>query len=842
MATTLIANFSVSNLSASLSHRSLRGIVNGNAQKLLNNISTNVNLGSGNYTYKWSYTGTSINFTNLNGSSTNSSHNSLSPGASSIYCTITDNNTGIQVTTESCDITWPNYVITPITSVTWSIPSNTNSTYNGNPQSVTVVSVTPADASYNLTTTSATNAGTVASTTLTGIGNSSGSFVSSNLTISKAVITITSSNASMTYRGSLPTFDSSPSGFIGSDTASVITGTVTHSTTGSSTANSGSYTITPIISGLSATNYSFSATNGSLTINKAVITITASNASMTYRGSLPTFGYSPSGFLGSDTASVITGTVTHSTTGSSTANSGSYTITPIISGLSATNYTFTPSNGTLTINKVVITITASNASMTYGNSLPTFVSSSSGFVNSETDAVITGTVTHSTTGTSSSNVGTYVITPSVSGLTATNYTFTPVNGILTINAAALGVSNTTGSATYNGSSQTVTVLSVINGTFSGSTSVSGTNAGSYTTTITGTGNYTGSVTGTLTINKAVITITASNASMTYSNSLPTFVSSSSGFLGSDNSSAINGTVTHSTTGSSSANAGSYTITPVVSGVSATNYTFTPSNGTLTINRATISGSAANPSLTYNGALQSGTVITNVLPSGATFTGSVTASGTAAGTYTSSITGSGNYQGTVNSGTFTINRATLAATETTSPYTIYNRASQSFTIGGINGTYSGNPTVSATNAGSYPTTITGTGNYIGSVTGILTIQQDSGYVDIFYGGVHDASRTTSIFVPVRTSNGGFIVTHSVSGPGYADAQHTSFGLSTPYDWNGLYDPVPPGAVVRNTNPYTQGFVVTITAEINDANYSFMSATTSVTVNAYSAPSSGGGITE
>jgi hypothetical protein len=46
-----------------------------------------------------------------------------------------------------------------------------------------------------------------------------------------------------------------------------------------------------------------------------------------------------------------------------------------------------------------------------------------------------------------------------------------------------------------------------------------------------------------------------------------------------------------------------TITPVVSGLSATNYTFSPSNGTLTINKATISGTAANPSVTYDGSYQ-----------------------------------------------------------------------------------------------------------------------------------------------------------------------------------------------------------------------------------------------
>ena len=394
-------------------------------------------------------------------------------------------------------------------------------------------------------------------------------------------------------------------------------------------------------------------------------------------------------YTGSVQAYTLTGTpATPAPSGtlSTFINAGTYVYpTNITSITTDSDYTLGTVSGSFTIGKATLTITTNNASMTYGSSVPAFAYTPSGFVNSETAAVISGTVTHTTTGTSSSSVGTYVITPSVSSLSATNYTFTPANGTLTIGPATLTATGTTGSATFNGGSQTISVLSGINGTYTGSTSVSGTNAGSYTTTITGTGNYTGSVTGTLTISPA----------------------------------------------------------------------------------------------------------------------------------------------------------TLTATTITSPYTIYNRASQSFTIGGINGTYSGNPSVSGTNAGSYSTTIYGTGNYTGSVTGTLTIYQNSGYVDIFYGGVYDASRTSNIFVPVRTSNAAFIVTHSVSGPGAADAQHTSFGLDRPYDWNGLYDPVPPGAVVRNTNPNTQGFVVTITASINDPNYGFMSATTSVTVNAYVAPSGGGG---
>jgi hypothetical protein len=169
------------------------------------------------------------------------------------------------------------------------------------------------------------------------------------------------------------------------------------------------------------------------------------------------------------------------------------------------------------------------------------------------------------------------------------------------------------------------------------------------------------------------------------------------------------------------NAGTYVYpTNITSITPGTDYTLGTVSGSFVINRATISGTAANPSVTYDGLSKSGTVITSVLPSGATFTGSVSASGTAAGTYTSSITGSVNYQGTVNGGTLTISAATLTATTKTGSAT-FNGESQLVTVlSGINGTYSGSTSVSGTNAGSYTTTITGTGNYGGTVTGTLTI--------------------------------------------------------------------------------------------------------------------------
>jgi hypothetical protein len=109
------------------------------------------------------------------------------------------------------------------------------------------------------------------------------------------------------------------------------------------------------------------------------------------------------------------------------------------------------------------------------------------------------------------------------------------------------------------------------------------------------------------------------------------------------------------------NAGTYTYpTNITSITPSAGYVIGTVTGSFTINKATISGTAASPSTTYNAGSQSGTVITGVT-AGATFSGSVTASGTNAGSYTSSITGTGNYQGTVNGGTFTIGQKQLTIT-------------------------------------------------------------------------------------------------------------------------------------------------------------------------------------
>ena len=432
------------------------------------------------------------------------------------------------------------------------------------------------------------------------------------------------------------------------------------------------------------------------------------------------------------------------------------------------------------------------------------------------------------------------ITDSVTGVT----TRSPESSVIwtEIDYQSIAIS---GTVTYTGSAKAYTLTGTPATPAPSGTPSTFINAGTYypiNITITPGSNYTlGTVSGSFIIGKATLTITSNNASMTYGSSVPVFTHTPTGFVNSETAAVISGTVSHTTTGTSSSNVGTYVITPSVSSLSATNYTFTPVNGTLTIGPATLTATGRTGSATYTGSPQTVTVISGV---NGTFSGSRDVTATVVGDHTTTINGTLNYIGTSVTGTLTIGKATLTATTTTSPYTVYNRQQQSFTISGINGSrrdidYINSTTVYGTNAGTYTTRIIGIGNYTGDVDGTLTIHQDIGWVEIFYGGVYDPSYTERIIVPVSSSTAAFSVTHRLVYGSEADVEHYSWGYGGPYNWNGVKTHGAPGASVKILNPRTAGFQVEITASITDSNYTFMSTTTTVTVNAYSAPSGGGG---
>ncbi|MGC1829305.1 MAG: MBG domain-containing protein, partial [Candidatus Acidiferrales bacterium] len=127
-------------------------------------------------------------------------------------------------------------------------------------------------------------------------------------------------------------------------------------------------------------------------------------------------------------------------------------------------------------------------------------------------------------------------------------------------------------------------------TFTGPATLSGstltiTGAGSVTVTASQAGNATYAaatpVQRILTVNKALLTVTANNAGMVYGQSLPSFTYIITGFVNGDTSAVVSGTATETTTATSASPVGTYPITFSTESLAAANYTFTYVNGTLT---------------------------------------------------------------------------------------------------------------------------------------------------------------------------------------------------------------------------------------------------------------------
>src|SRR5262249_26354796 len=149
----------------------------------------------------------------------------------------------------------------------------------------------------------------------------------------------------------------------------------------------------------------------------------------------PALTVSYSGFVNGETVASLTTPPSVSTAATAASGVGTYAIS--VSGAASVNYTFVYVNGTLSVTPAPLTVTAADKTKVYGAANPALTVSYSGFVNGDTTASLATPPTVSTTATTGSGVGTYPIT--ASGAAAANYTFTYVNGTLTVTPAPLTI-------------------------------------------------------------------------------------------------------------------------------------------------------------------------------------------------------------------------------------------------------------------------------------------------------------------------------------------------------------------------------------------------------------------
>lgn len=136
---------------------------------------------------------------------------------------------------------------------------------------------------------------------------------------------------------------------------------------------------------------------------------------------------------------------------------GNYTVYYMVVG-DASHADYTPEDNTInvSINPAPLTCTADDKEVTYGDAAPEYTVSYSGWVNSETQAVLGGSLAFDCDYSAGSNVGGYTITPS--GVTASNYDITFNTGTLTVNKADAVITDVPAAIeglVYTGAAQTL---------------------------------------------------------------------------------------------------------------------------------------------------------------------------------------------------------------------------------------------------------------------------------------------------------------------------------------------------------------------------------------------------
>lgn len=266
----------------------------------------------------------------------------------------------------------------------------------------------------------------------------------------------------------------------------------------------------------------------------------------------------------------------------------------------STHSAATPVTQKITIAQAALTVTASNISRAPNVANPTLTYTITGFVNNDTISAVSGTPKLTTAATTSSPVGFYPITIASGNLTAANYTFTFVNGTLTVSQSlaqtitfasipnvAYGANALTLNATAT--SNLPVTFSVVNGPakIQGNTLVI-TGAGPVSVTATQSGNLTyaaaNAVTQNFTVTTAPLVITPVSVSRSYGTANPAFSYTASGFVYGDTIAVLSGAGTpiYATTATSTSDTGTYPITMTQGNLLPNNYTPTFGTGTLTI--------------------------------------------------------------------------------------------------------------------------------------------------------------------------------------------------------------------------------------------------------------------
>ena len=434
------------------------------------------------------------------------------------------------------------------------------------------------------------------------------------LTVAKAPLGVTAAAASRAFGASNPTFTGTITGIVNGDPI-----TATYASSATATTAIGIYgpatpeAITPTLVDPSnrLSNYTTTTTKGTLTITgtlaQTIVGFTAfgahayGNPPIAIAGVTGGASGNPVTFASSNTAVATVSGTTVTIVGAGTAT---------ITASQAGNANYTVANDVpqvLTVAKAPLGVTATAASRAFGASNPTFTGTITGVVNG--DPI---TATYASSATATTAVGTYgpatpeAITPTLvdPGNRLGNYTATTTKGTLTISPAAQTISGFTAFGALAYGNPPFTIPGVTGGAsgnpvaFASSNTAVATLSGTTVTLVgAGTATITASQAGdtnhlaaipvaqVLTVGKAALSVTASNANRVFGTINPTFTGALTGVVANDPI-----TATYASSATATTAIGIYgpatpeAIMPTLVDASGrlVNYAVTRTNGTLTI--------------------------------------------------------------------------------------------------------------------------------------------------------------------------------------------------------------------------------------------------------------------
>ncbi|GFO54908.1 hypothetical protein GMSM_19150 [Geomonas sp. Red276] len=654
--------------------------------------------------------------------------------------------------------------------------------------------------------------------------------VSQPFTVDPAVITVTADNKQRLFGTENPPFTATYSGLVKGDNLSVISGDPAFSTTADINSPKGSYDITVGQGTLAAANYTFAFVNGTLAVDLASQTITFNPIDpKTYGAGSFDLSYTP-GASGQPVTFESSNTAVATVSGKTVTIVGAGSATITASQAGNENYGSATGQQTLNVAKGVITVTADSQSRAYNSANPPLTYRYSGFVNNEDKGVITGLPAISTTAAIDSPVGDYPITVGEGTLSAANYSFSYVAGILAVGKASQNIDfGTIPAKVYGDLAFDLSATGGASGnpvTFASSNSAVATVSGT-TVTITGAGStvITASQEGdanfapataqqTLNVGKGTITVTAADATRPYGTSNPLFTASFSGFAYTDTAASLQGAPSVPCAADASSPVAEYPIIATVGNLFSNNYDFSYVNGKLTVTKAApaITALPSASGIIFTQALSASTLSGGTASTEGTF--AFTAPSTvpaAAGNYLAAVTftpaDATNYTTVSDSVTVAVAKATPAVnTLPTASGIVFNQPLSASTLSG------GTASVPGSFSFTTPSTVPGAA---GTYSAAITFTPDSANYNTVTASVDVAVAQATPVISTPPTASGIVFTQPLSAStlsGGAASVPGTFAFTAP-------STVPGGAGIYSA-------AVTFTPE--SANYTTVATSVNVAV--------------